>query len=109
VYVGVKHEGDKIVSFEKAGLLFLFNFHTHKSFADYRIPVGVPGKYRIVLDSDKLEYGGHNRIDPEAEFFTEDFGYCGRSNSLLVRCLGFSLLTVSGLPSLSHCLRLEES
>ncbi len=83
--MGLKHEDDKIISFEKAGLLFIFNFHTHKSFEGYRIPVGAEGKYKILLDSDRHEFGGHKRLDSEAEFLTEDFAYYGRSHSLLVR------------------------
>eukprot|EP01127_Copromyxa_protea_P013232 TRINITY_DN3545_c0_g1_i1.p1 TRINITY_DN3545_c0_g1~~TRINITY_DN3545_c0_g1_i1.p1 ORF type:complete len:708 (-),score=102.83 TRINITY_DN3545_c0_g1_i1:39-2129(-) len=83
VYVGIKHEGDKVVSFEKAGLLFLFNFHPTKSFADYRVPVGVSGKYVSILDSDAKAFGGHDRLDSQTEFFTEDYGYYGRPYSLL--------------------------
>jgi hypothetical protein len=36
-YVSWKHEGDKVVVFERAGLLFVFNFHTSKSFSDYKV------------------------------------------------------------------------
>lgn len=36
-YVSRKHEGDKIIAFERAGLLFVFNFHMNRSFTDYRI------------------------------------------------------------------------
>lgn len=36
-YVSRKHEGDKIIAFERGGLLFVFNFHPDRSFTDYRI------------------------------------------------------------------------
>lgn len=36
-YVSRKHEGDKIIAFERAGLVFVFNFHPDRSFTDYRI------------------------------------------------------------------------
>ena len=26
-YISLKHEGDKVIVFERAGLLFIFNFH----------------------------------------------------------------------------------
>ena len=43
--MSLKHEGDKLIVFEKAGLVFVFNFHPTKSFTDYRIGVNVPGWY----------------------------------------------------------------
>lgn len=36
-YVSWKHEDDKVVAFERSGVLFVFNFHSDKSFADYKI------------------------------------------------------------------------
>ena len=46
-YISCKHEDDKIVVFERAGLVFIFNFHTSKSFSDYRIGCDEPGKYPL--------------------------------------------------------------
>ena len=43
-YVSLKHEGDKVVAFERADCLFVFNWHTSKSFADYKIGVEAAGK-----------------------------------------------------------------
>lgn len=42
-HVALKHEDDKVISFERAGLVWIFNFHPHKSYSDYRIPVNEPG------------------------------------------------------------------
>lgn len=36
-YVSWKHEGDKVIAFERGGVLFVFNFHPTKSFTDYRV------------------------------------------------------------------------
>ena len=36
-YVSCKHEDDKTVIFERAGLIFAFNFHTSKSFTEYKV------------------------------------------------------------------------
>uniref|UniRef100_H3AP55 1,4-alpha-glucan branching enzyme n=2 Tax=Latimeria chalumnae TaxID=7897 RepID=H3AP55_LATCH len=83
-YVSTKHEEDKIIAFERANLLFIFNFHAVKSYTDYRVGVELPGKYKIVLDSDAAEYGGHQRLDYNTEFFTEHLAFNNRSNSLLV-------------------------
>ena len=46
-YVSWKHEDDKIICFERAGCLFVFNFHVNKSFADYRVGVDQPGYYQV--------------------------------------------------------------
>lgn len=70
-YVTVKHENDKLLVFDKAGLLWVFNFHPTRSFTEYRIGVRHPGKYQVVLSSDATEFGGHNRVDPNVSSFTE--------------------------------------
>ncbi|XP_003748235.1 1,4-alpha-glucan-branching enzyme isoform X2 [Galendromus occidentalis] len=83
-YVSWKHEEDKVVAYERAGLLFVINFHGQKSFPDYRVGVDVAGKYKIVLNSDEAKFQGHCRVDPNVEAFTEPHGYANRRNSLLV-------------------------
>ena len=59
-----EHGGDKVIIFERAGLLFAFNFHPTQSFADYGFPAPA-GKYRMILDSDAESHGGHGRLAPE--------------------------------------------
>lgn len=70
--------------FERAGLLFIFNFHGQNSYTDYRVGVeevrrdvfvnpadhAQPGEYKIVLCSDDLQFGGHGRVDHSTRFFT---------------------------------------
>ena len=36
-FVSWKHEDDKVIAFERAGCLFVFNFHTSKSFTNYKV------------------------------------------------------------------------
>ncbi|XP_065653925.1 1,4-alpha-glucan-branching enzyme-like [Hydra vulgaris] len=83
-YVACKHNGDKVITFERGGLVFVFNFNIHKSFVDYRVAVDTPGKYKIVLDSDAEIFGGHNRLDHNCKFFTENYSFNNRSSSLKV-------------------------
>ena len=59
----------KVMAFERAGLVFAFNFHPSASHVDYRIDAP-PGKYRTLLDSDSAAYGGQGRLDPDQEHFT---------------------------------------
>lgn len=83
-YVSWKHEEDKVIVFERAKCLFVFNFHPTKSFPDYRVGVNEAGKYKIILDSDAEEFGGHKRLDHKTEFFTFPQPFAGRANSLML-------------------------
>ena len=62
-YVSLKHEVDKVIVFERAGVLFIFNFHPTQSFSDYRVGVEESDEYSVVLSSDEKEFGGHERVD----------------------------------------------
>ncbi|KAF8529085.1 glycoside hydrolase family 13 protein [Hysterangium stoloniferum] len=79
-YVSLKHEKDKVIVFERAGLLFVFNFHPSESFADYRVGVEEPGEYHVVLSSDEKHFGGFERIDRTTKFFTTPMEWNGRKN-----------------------------
>lgn len=83
-YVSTKNEGDKVVVFDRAHCLFIFNFHPTNSYTDYRVGVQRPGQYKIVLDSDEAQFGGHSRIDHSVTHFTEEGSFNGRNNSLKV-------------------------
>jgi len=109
-FVSLKHEADKLIVVEKAGLVFVFNFHPTKSFSDYRIGVNTPGwcvgtragrvpimsitatlsrcvgcySFRVVLSSDAPPFGGHNRVDTETDYFTANVPHHGRSCSMQV-------------------------
>jgi len=79
-YVSLKNESDKVLVFERAGLLWIFNFHPTKSFTDYRVGVDEAGVYRIVLDTDSPEFGGFGRNDKNTRFFTTDLAWNNRKN-----------------------------
>lgn len=79
-YISLKHEGDKVIVFERAGVVFIFNFHPTNSFSDYRIGVGAAGTYRVVLQTDRKEFGGHDRIDESTRFFTTPMEWNNRPN-----------------------------
>ncbi|MFO7936354.1 MAG: alpha amylase C-terminal domain-containing protein [Kiritimatiellia bacterium] len=61
------NDNDKILVFERGGLIFVFNFHSVNSAADYPVIVP-PGKYQLLLDTDREEFGGLGRIDPDQTF-----------------------------------------
>ena len=79
-YVSLKHEVDKIVVFERAGLLFIFNFHPTQSFTDYRVGVEAPGEYTVVLTSDEKRFGGFENVGPGGSYPTTALEWNGRKN-----------------------------
>ncbi|KAM3719886.1 1,4-alpha-glucan-branching enzyme [Dirofilaria immitis] len=83
-YTSWKHQDDKVIAFERAGLLFVFNFHAHKSFSDYKIGIEIAGEYALALNSDDSEFGGFNRLDKNQHYLTFPEGYSGRRNHLCV-------------------------
>lgn len=64
-----EHSIDKVIAFERAGLIFVFGFHPTSSHFDYQIEV-LPGKYQMIFNSDASKYGGHNRLIPNQHHFT---------------------------------------
>jgi len=61
-YISLKHEGDKVISFERGGLLWVFNFHPNKSFENYRIGTRWAHDHIIVFDTDEARFGGKERL-----------------------------------------------
>lgn len=100
-YISLKNETDKVLVFERAGLLWIFNFHPTNSFTDYRVGVDVPGVYRIIIDTDAPEYGGHGRNAKDTRFFTTDLPWNNRKNFTQVY-----LPTRTALVSFTHFPRL---
>jgi 1,4-alpha-glucan branching enzyme len=67
-------EANKTIVFERNNLIFLFNFHVSNSIPDYLFKVIQKGKYKIILNSDALEFGGHGRIDDQIEYHSTQEG-----------------------------------
>jgi 1,4-alpha-glucan branching enzyme len=65
----LEHSDHKVLVFWRGGLLFVFNFHPTCSHNHYPIEVA-PGEYRMIMDSDALEYGGHGRLRRNQRHFT---------------------------------------
>ena len=68
---------DKIIAFERGNLWLFFNFHSQNSYPDYGIEV-MPGKYRLLMNSDEERFAGCSRLAPLQEYFTapETDGCC---------------------------------
>ena len=65
-----EHSDDKVLIFERADLILAFNFHPLQSFTNYRFDAP-PGTYRMIFTSDASQYGGHQRLAPGQEHFTQ--------------------------------------
>ena len=56
------NEPDKVLAFVRGDLLFAFNFNPTQSFTDYGILVPPATKWRHLLDTDEVRFGGQGRI-----------------------------------------------
>lgn len=83
-FVSRKHDGDKLIVFERGGLLFVCNFHPSKSYTHYKVGVERPGKYRVALDTDSKTYDGYGRVDPSTDYFTSAEPWDGRDHALFL-------------------------
>ncbi len=63
-------EENKTVIFSRQGLIFVFNFHVSHSIPDYTFAIPEPGDYRLLLNSDDPQFGGHGRIDGSVIYTT---------------------------------------
>jgi 1,4-alpha-glucan branching enzyme len=63
---------NNVVVFERNNLVFIFNFSTNSSIFDYKFHAPEKGSYRIILNSDKEEFGGFNRIDDSIDYHTSE-------------------------------------
>jgi len=83
-FTSLKHEGDKVLAFDRASAVFVFNFNSTKSFTDYRIGVPEPGQYKILLNSDEERFGGHARVSAESRYFSSPEPWCGRDQYIQI-------------------------
>jgi 1,4-alpha-glucan branching enzyme len=60
----------KTLCFERAGLIFIYNFNPDNSATDYQIQVP-PGKYELALNSDDKQFGGFDRIANAQQYISQ--------------------------------------
>ena len=61
-------DADKVLAFQRAGHVFVFNFHPTRSFPDYPIP-SPADRLQLVYDSDAARFGGYGRLLPKQTYF----------------------------------------
>ncbi|MFH1746578.1 MAG: alpha amylase C-terminal domain-containing protein [Planctomycetota bacterium] len=77
-------EDQKIMVYVRGGLIFAFNFHSSRSYPDYRCGVPVPADYRLVLNSDDLWFGGHAIVDVGQVYPWQDVPCHGSVHSIQI-------------------------
>ncbi|KAL4271873.1 hypothetical protein GQ457_13G019360 [Hibiscus cannabinus] len=75
--VSCADEENKVIVFERGDLVFVFNFHPESTYDGYKVGCDLPGKYRVALDSDAWEFGGHGRVAHDVDHFTTPEGIPG--------------------------------
>uniref|UniRef100_H2Y7M0 1,4-alpha-glucan branching enzyme n=1 Tax=Ciona savignyi TaxID=51511 RepID=H2Y7M0_CIOSA len=78
------HESDKVLAFERSGLVFIFNFHPTNSYNNYRIPVRKDGSYHILLDSDERFFNGGDRNQRNMAYHTTSGRFEGCDQSIML-------------------------
>jgi 1,4-alpha-glucan branching enzyme len=66
--------GRRVLCFERANLLFVFNFSVGGSYPDFEVPSPGGREWSLLLDSDAAAFGGHARIDPAITHVVGDDG-----------------------------------
>ncbi|MBP8302321.1 MAG: alpha amylase C-terminal domain-containing protein [Planctomycetes bacterium] len=61
-YLLLADDKAKVLAWLRGDLVFVVNLHPTRSYTSLAIPAA-PGEYRIVLDTDRVEFGGHARQD----------------------------------------------
>ncbi len=64
-------EENQVMAFERAGLVFVFNWNGQRAIPDYLLPAPTHGEWKVVLDSDDPKFGGYGRQDHRVNHFTD--------------------------------------
>ena len=63
---------NKVIIFERNNLVFIFNFSSTNSIFGYKFWAPQKGDYRIILNSDRKEFGGFERVDDSISYPTDE-------------------------------------
>ena len=70
------HNTDQVMIAERGNVIFIYNLNPTQSFTDYSTPMpgnAKPGThYRLALDSDSPEHGGHSRLDHSVTYTVDE-------------------------------------
>ncbi len=78
------HEDNKQMVFRRGPLVFVFNFHPHNSYSDWRIPVPDPTDYRVILNTDSKRFEGPGLCKENQTYPIQRVGEADRAQSLQI-------------------------
>ena len=55
----------QVLVYERGGYIFAFNFSPTVSYEGYNIQTPTRGKYKVVLTTDEIEFGGYGRVSTD--------------------------------------------
>ena len=95
---------NKVIIFERNNLIFIFNFSTGNSIFGYKFWAPEKGTYRIILNSDKKEFGGFDRVDDSIDYPTDENQnlsvYLTNRTALVMKkkinCIHFKFVNIPG-------------
>lgn len=61
----------QVIVAERGPIVFVFNWSPYNDYEGLKVATPEPGKYRVVVDSDALRYGGKGRVGWEVDHFTQ--------------------------------------
>jgi 1,4-alpha-glucan branching enzyme len=93
----IENQNDQILAYTRGDLLFVFNFNPTRSFSDYGFQV-VPGKYKIVLDTDDPIFGGVGNVDHSMVYYAQRIGGVSGSNWLKLYLPARTALVMHRIP-----------
>lgn len=76
------HEDTRQLVYRHGPLVFAFNFHPTESYNGLRIPVPDVADYKIILNTDNVEFGGHGLIDERITYPWQHVPMYGRNQSI---------------------------
>lgn len=55
----------KVIAYRNDDLVYIFNFHPQNSYDSFQIPIHDKVEFKVVLDTDDIEFGGLGRISKD--------------------------------------------
>ena len=78
------HEDTKQIVYRRGPLVFVFNFNTHESFSDLRIPVPDPRNYKVILNTDSKQFSGPGLVQEDMIYPRQEVPMYGRRQSVQI-------------------------
>lgn len=75
---------NNVLIFSRGDYIWFFNFHPERSIKDYQFGVDKKGDYRVIFETDSLQYSGFGRIDTQYIYKSERKPMHGHPCSLTI-------------------------